>query len=101
MPDSWRHAGCASDNLTQLAGDEASKHRDHAVVSGHGVEPKWKARQPETGRSEPAAPQVGNDDAGARHAIELAHETLEILIGEVMQQLGTDHDVDAAIAKGK
>src|SRR3954471_23817099 len=50
--------------------------------------------QPETGNSEPAAPEVAHDDGPSRHAIHLAQHEADLMILEMMQHLGARHHVD-------
>src|SRR3954462_10058531 len=51
--------------------------------------------QPETGNSEPAAPEVAHDDGPPRHTIHLAQHEADLMILEMMQHLGARHHVDA------
>ena len=67
----------------------------------HRVEAERKTCEPESSSRDPAATQVGNDDAPTRDAIELANDACEVFVGEMVKKLGTDDDVDAMVAKGK
>jgi len=60
-----------------------------------------KGREPETGGSDPASPQIGDDHAPSRDSIELSDDRREIVVGEMVEQLGAEHDVDASVAEGK
>src|SRR5215212_4243401 len=101
MLDEWAHSGSAPDDVPKLGGNEASKHGHDAVVSCHRMEAEREACEPEPGCRDATAPQVRDDDPAAGDSIELANDLRKVVVGEVMQELRTHHDVDAVVAKGK
>ena len=62
---------------------------------------QWKGYQPETRYGQPAAPQVGNDDASLSHPVHLAHELKRVGAREMMEDLRGNDEIERARRKGE
>ena len=61
------------------------------------MEAERERREPQSCRGEPASPQVADDDAHARNAMELPEHARRARIVEVVQRLRAHHDVHGPI----
>ena len=87
MTHRWDLASRVVHDLPQLTREKSPKYRDDTIVPSHRVKPERETGEPEPRCRNPAATEVGYDDAPTRDAIELANDALEITIAEMVQDL--------------
>ena len=80
---------------------ETPEHRDRSIVSGDGMKSQEPGGEPESARGAPAPSQVAHDHRRACDAMQLVQHDGDVVVLEMMQQLGTDHDVHAVVGKRK
>src|SRR5438105_5410279 len=73
--------------IDQLIRRETPHHGDDAIVAANGMKSKGKRDDPDSGGSQPAAPNVANDYPAPSDTIHLAQELERIDTGEVMENL--------------
>src|SRR5688572_33404313 len=79
----------------QLVERKPAQHRHDAIVPAYWVKSERPRSKPDAGSGKPATANVADDDAAARHAIELAQERHPVVTAEVMQELRAEHDVES------
>jgi hypothetical protein len=66
-----------------------------------GMETEREGGDPQSGGGEPASAQIADDDAHARHAMELSQHARRARIVEVVQRLRAHDHVDGPIGEGE
>src|SRR5687768_10648795 len=99
MPSHARsHADSRAHDAAELVERESSQDRYDPVVPAYWVKSQRPRGKPDAGGGEPAAANVTDDDAAARHAVELAQQYYPIVAAKVVQQLRAEHNVERAIS---
>lgn len=93
------HAAALIHQRPQFITRESAQDGKHAVVAADGMKEEGKRDRPDSGRGQPAPPQVAHDDAMARHALHLAQEGGERVAGKVVRHLVAGHHIHAAIGE--
>src|ERR1041385_5586728 len=84
---------------SQFVGRESAQPRNEAVVPRDRMEAQRKRDEPEADGGDPAPPQIADHDGAPSDTVQLAEETLDVRVGEVVEQLRTERDVHALVAK--
>ena len=100
-PYSGGNADGVTHEIPEFRHLKPTEDRYDSVVTTDFVKAEWKGYQPETRYSQPAAPQVGNDDPSPCHPVHLTDELYRVFMCEVMKHLRGDDKIERARRKGE
>src|SRR3954471_10152038 len=91
----------ADDHTAQLALRKAAQDGNTPVVARDRMKAQHGRGERESRGRDPAPPQIADDHPAPRDAIELGDEREAAVMIEVMEELGAEHEIDAAIGERK